>query len=465
MTISATQNAPVFSTPPLVREPAVAPAEASEPTYLPRELPYIFCEWSESIVFQDKTAYSLSEFDRLMKQADDEYVTQKAAAMAKYGTWQKWYDADDPEYNAFLGYDKVKFTLVMPDGRTFTERQDIGDGDGGVLDFLGLYDKYREIVPVLKEAVRKEAEVTQSAPVPQPGPGPDSGRFWDAYNSIKKRNPDSLILYQVGDFFELYGGVEGDDAWNAAKALDLTLTKRNIPEYGRVSMCGFPARKLEDYVKKLNSKGFDVVVAALEDNRRVTSMFPAQPSEKAKQETDDFSDIDPAAVRAALAENGIVDGHVVDPEKLDANPFIQQVKADVEQIAADTPPTPERFSVIETESGYAIWDDIRDEIYVDSEGVQEEFTSEWQAEDYLKQVRKAVADKEAAEWLAVERAKQGTPEPAEKASDTAPAEPNSYRLLDRLRSDCEYYLGAGQFSEKHLWAGSVEAQISKMREL
>ena len=44
---------------PLVREPAVAPAEASEPTYLPRELPYIFCEWSESIVFQDKTAYSL----------------------------------------------------------------------------------------------------------------------------------------------------------------------------------------------------------------------------------------------------------------------------------------------------------------------------------------------------------------------------------------------------------------------
>lgn len=53
MTISATQDAPVFSTPPLVREPAVAPVEASEPTYPPHELPYIFCEWSESIVFQD----------------------------------------------------------------------------------------------------------------------------------------------------------------------------------------------------------------------------------------------------------------------------------------------------------------------------------------------------------------------------------------------------------------------------
>ena len=339
MTISATQDAPVFSTPPLVREPAVAPAEAGEPTYPPRELPYIFCEWSENTVFQDKTAYSLSEFDRLMKQTDDEYVAKKAAAMAKYGTWQKWYDADDPEYNAFLSYDKVKFTLVMPDGRTFTERQDIGDGDGGVLDFLSQYDAYREIVPILQEAVRKEVEAAQSGPTPQPGP--DSGRFWDAYNSIKERSPDSLLLYQVGDFFELYGGVEGDDAWNAATALDLTLTKRNIPEYGRVSMCGFPVHKLEDYVKRLTGKGFSVVVAALKDNQRVISSFPAQPREKTKQETDDFSDVDPAAVRAALAENGIVDGHVVDADKLAADPFIQQVMADVEQIAADTPPAQE----------------------------------------------------------------------------------------------------------------------------
>ncbi len=354
MTISATQDAPVFSTPPLVREPAVAPAEAGEPTYPPRELPYIFCEWSESVVFQDKTAYSLQEFDRLMKQADDEYIAGRTAAMAKYGTWQKWYDANDPEYNAFLGYDKVKFTLVMPDGRTFSERQDIGDGDGGVLDFLNQYDKYREIVPVLREAVRKEEEAAQSGPVPQPELA--SGRFWDAYNSIKEHNPDSLVLYQVGDFFELYGGLEGEDARSAAVALDLTLTIRNIPEYGRVSMCGFPAHKLEDYVKRLNGKGFDVVVAALEHNRHVPVVFPAQPSEKAEQKADNFSDIDPAA---------------------------------------DTPPAPERFSLIETERGYAVWDDVQGGIYVDSEGVQEEFTSKWQAEDYLKQIKQAEAERSA----------------------------------------------------------------------
>ena len=137
-----------------------------------------------------------------------------------------------------------------------------------------------------------------------------------------------------------------------------------------------------------------------------------------EQETDDFADIDPAAIRAALAESGIVDGHVVDPDKLDADPFIQQVMADVEQIAENEPPSLERFSVIETEGGYAVWDDIRDEIYVDGEGVQEEFTSEWQAEDYLKQVKKEVADKEAAEWLTVERTKEMAQEPAEKENVT-----------------------------------------------
>jgi hypothetical protein len=42
---------------------------------------------------------------------------------------------------------------------------------------------------------------------------------------------------------------------------------------------------------------------------------------------------------------------------------------------------------------------------------------------------------------------------------------SNYQLLDRLRSDCDYYLGNGNRSEKHLWAGNVDAQIKKMKEL
>ena len=51
-------------------------------------------------------------------------------------------------------------------------------------------------------------------------------------------------------------------------------------------------------------------------------------------EQDRFDDIDPIAIREALEERGIVNGQVADPEKLDNDPFIQQVMSDAEQIAA-----------------------------------------------------------------------------------------------------------------------------------
>ena len=100
--------------------------------------------------------------------------------------------------------------------------------------------------------------------------------------------------------------------------------------------------------------------------------------------------------------------------------FVEQVAEDAARLAAEQPSAYERFSVIETDDGYAVWDDIRDEIYVDSEGVRETFPSEWQAEDYLEQVRKAVSEKEAAEWLYVERTKDTAAEqPVEPATQSA----------------------------------------------
>ena len=53
-----------------------------------------------------------------------------------------------------------------------------------------------------------------------------------------------------------------------------------------------------------------------------------------EEEQDRFDDIDPIAIREALEERGIVNGQVADPEKLDNDPFIQQVMSDAEQIAA-----------------------------------------------------------------------------------------------------------------------------------
>ena len=97
--------------------------------------------------------------------------------------------------------------------------------------------------------------------------------------------------------------------------------------------------------------------------------------------------------------------------------FVEQVAEDAARLAAEQPPAHERFSVIETDDGYAVWDDIRDEVYVDEEGVSEHFPSEWQAEDYLEQVRKAVNEKEAAEWLYVEQSRNTAAKPEQPQSE------------------------------------------------
>ena len=82
------------------------------------------------------------------------------------------------------------------------------------------------------------------------------------YNSIKEAYPDNIVLYQVGDFFEMYG----EDARQAALLLDMNLTTRNIPDVGRVEMCGLPSHNLEMYVEKLRDK-YDVTIAEAPDFR------------------------------------------------------------------------------------------------------------------------------------------------------------------------------------------------------
>ena len=82
------------------------------------------------------------------------------------------------------------------------------------------------------------------------------------YNAIKEAHPDDIVLFQVGDFFEIYG----EDAKQAAELLDLNLTTRAMPGAGRVAMCGVPAHSLEMYVEKLRDK-YDVTIAEAPDFR------------------------------------------------------------------------------------------------------------------------------------------------------------------------------------------------------
>ena len=80
---------------------------------------------------------------------------------------------------------------------------------------------------------------------------------WE-YNGVKERHPDDMVLYQMGDFFEMYG----EDARAAAQELNLHLATRAIPGGGRVEMCGIPANQLEQVVEQLRDK-HDVTVSAV----------------------------------------------------------------------------------------------------------------------------------------------------------------------------------------------------------
>ena len=409
---------------------------------------------------------------------------------------------------------------------------------------------------------------------------------YNDYNDVKAAHPDEIVLYQVGDFFELYG----EDARAVADDLSLELTRRNLEGAGRVTMCGFPANELGEYIEKLREKhdvtisrigdsghehtaytlpsidheaenainayeaefGADgtrvfrdpaaeqaqptvqerleryrpIVIATvsedtayrnacghsdrenaeiecnaavrravlnskdmelirlfsdvpefrsrlhqevfegtyarfhdllrplsqddiddalrawngnIESKRAVVRYMQQHGREKetaawlaheyggkegnnlfivragspetaelswakvqrliaqlirednffTEQERDNFDDIDPVAIREALAERGIVGGKVVDPEKLNSDPFIQRVMRDTERVAEQEEPTldlADRFHVVSLDRGfrtlYAVWDDETHGYYVDADGMTEEFTSEWQAEVY-----------------------------------------------------------------------------------
>ena len=98
---------------------------------------------------------------------------------------------------------------------------------------------------------------TDTMEAQQPNP-----TVWE-YNGVKERHPDDMVLYQMGDFFELYG----EDAKTAATELDLNLTLRAIPGGGYVEMCGFPANRLEQVVEQLRDK-HDVTISAVPEGGR-----------------------------------------------------------------------------------------------------------------------------------------------------------------------------------------------------
>lgn len=127
--------------------------------------PTITCDWSESPVFENGKTYSVSEFDTLMKNADDEWVEQRQLEIEEYGSENAVAEAyrNGELDNIHLGYEKTKFIVNMPNGTTHTFRQDIGDGDGGVIDLLKQYPQYSGVLKILEADIKLDKGENEKA--------------------------------------------------------------------------------------------------------------------------------------------------------------------------------------------------------------------------------------------------------------------------------------------------------------
>src|SRR5580658_3011312 len=103
----------------------------------------------------------------------------------------------------------------------------------------------------------------ESPPAPAPPPAePARTPMMAQYFEIKTANPDCLLFYRMGDFYELFF----EDAEIASRALGIVLTKRGKHEGEDIRMCGVPIERADDYLQRLIALGHRVAVCEqLED--------------------------------------------------------------------------------------------------------------------------------------------------------------------------------------------------------
>src|SRR3954470_12984471 len=108
------------------------------------------------------------------------------------------------------------------------------------------------------QAAFKSAETIDPSAAPASAPSQDSRvtPMMAQYIEIKAANPDSLLFYRRGDFYELFF----EDAEIASQSLGIVLTKRGKHQGADIPMCGVPVHAAQDYLKKLISQGHRVAI-------------------------------------------------------------------------------------------------------------------------------------------------------------------------------------------------------------
>lgn len=162
--------------------------------------------------------------------------------------------------------------------------------------------------PVLPKADEQPAKQEEKVETPTVSP------FYQRYAEIQKDNPDCIVTYRMGDFYEIMG----KKAEQAAEILGLTLTGRNVGLPERVPMCGYPYHVVDTYLEKLIEKTSVIVVEPDAEPFKILSRAEAGVEhtlvEVTKEESEEFERAFAEKKSDEQSESGIEDDEPTDEE-------------------------------------------------------------------------------------------------------------------------------------------------------
>ena len=266
---------------------------------------------------------------------------------------------------------------------------------------------------------------------------PTVSLFYDWYAEVKSQYPDAIVLIKLNGGYLSFQA----DTQFGATLLGLEVVQReHLGEPKRVSVCYLPSEVVEEYLDRLGEKNKTVVLADRQpgkDDIDILQIAP-QPTRHIDEPSQEHPPVAPT----------------------DIPPIREITQADIDAALQKWNGNSESKQAVAS--------------YMGDHG-RERDTAAWLAKEYgtdlshpLRVVVTGVDDEVVLPWPKVQRriAQLIREDKFFTQQEKTVLEHNQeYQLLDRLRSDCEYFLGAGNRSEKHLWTGSVRAQIAKMREL
>ena len=193
-------------------------------------------------------------------------VTQVAEPECNYTDTSKDNPSDDANANSNEKDSDATMMILTPDN--------VGELHNTL---SGLFSEEKE--STCKEFVSKEDK-------PNVGKKLIKTTMMQQYEEMKKKHPDALLLFRVGDFYELFG----EDAIDASDVLGITLTRRMNGKAGSIELTGFPHHALDTYLPKLVRAGKRVAICEqLEEHKKVTVKEVVESANQIKEEQKDIT--------------------------------------------------------------------------------------------------------------------------------------------------------------------------------